>query len=195
MESNDKIQFEISGNDYKNLKKFRKQHRNCPQGMTGEQFEYAFVPTGLGTMISVKCSCGQILYLGDFLDYESGEYDEKKSRVLTEQDHRNKQFEEVAIHILRMKDPGMFRRMFLTNQNYDLILNVVCGGIVPYVDERIAKCVLYMYSTGKHHEIIDNYKGLDEDGKIEKFFKHFEEKVREEIEKYDCDNITLLNMI
>lgn len=135
--------------------------------MTGEQFEYSFVPTGLGELVSVKCSCGQTLELGDFMDHDSGEYDEKKSRVLTEQDHRNKQFEEAAIHILQMKDPRMFRIMFLTDQGFDLLRNVVFGGIVPQADERIAKCVLYMNSTGKHQEIIDNYKGLDEAGKIE----------------------------
>ena len=58
METKDKITFEIEGNDLKNVKKFRKQHKNCFQGMTSEQFEYSFTPTGLGLAASVKCSCG-----------------------------------------------------------------------------------------------------------------------------------------
>ena len=40
METKDKITFEIEGNDLKSVKKFRKQHKNCFQGVTGEQFEY-----------------------------------------------------------------------------------------------------------------------------------------------------------
>ena len=39
METKGKILFEITGNDLRNVKKFRKQHKNCFQGVTGEQFE------------------------------------------------------------------------------------------------------------------------------------------------------------
>ncbi|MCR5649728.1 MAG: hypothetical protein K6F86_00930 [Lachnospiraceae bacterium] len=72
METEENITFKITGNDMRNLRKFRKQHKNCPQVTACDQFNYSFTPTGLGLAISVKCSCGQELMLGDFMDYDSG---------------------------------------------------------------------------------------------------------------------------
>ncbi len=105
METKDKIEFEISGNDFKNLKKFRKQHEDCLYGFTDGKFEYSFTPTGLGMIVSVKCTCGQTLSLGDYMDYESGEYNEKKNRVLTPEDKENEKFEAAAIIIISLKIP------------------------------------------------------------------------------------------
>lgn len=87
MAQKDGITFEIKGNDLKNVNKFCKQHKNCFHGAAGEQFVYSFLPTGLGLLTTVKCSCGQTLEIGDFMDYDSGGYDEEKCRVLTEEDH------------------------------------------------------------------------------------------------------------
>ncbi len=84
MEKKDSIVFEIDGKDFKNVKKFWRQHKKCIKGTACDQFEYSFVPTSLGLAGSVKCSCGQTLSVGDFLDSEPEEYDEDKFRVLTD---------------------------------------------------------------------------------------------------------------
>ncbi len=179
METKDKISFEITGNDLKNVKKFRKQHKDCFKGMAGECFEYSFIPTGLGLMASVKCSCGQTLTLGSFLDYESGEYDENKNGVLSEQDCRNKKFEDAVQRILQLKNPKLFRIGFRAEQNFEAIYNYSVG-VAAFADERISKCILWKIDRGKHGELIENYKGMNDKEKINAFYDYFEEHVRVE---------------
>lgn len=188
METKDKITFEIEGNDLKNVKKFRKQHKNCFKGMTGEQFEYSFTPTGMGLAASVKCSCGQTLTIGSFMDFDSGEYYEYENRVLTEEDRKNKRFENAVLRILQMKSSCLFRIGFQKEQNFDMIYAISAYGIASVGDERIGRCILWLYDCGKHGEQINNYKDLNEEEKIAAFYKYFEEHVREELNKYDCRN-------
>ncbi len=195
MEAKDKIVFEITGNDFENVKKFRNQHKDCFQGMAGEQFEYSYIPTGLGTAISVKCSCGQVIKLGDFLDYDSGEYNEDQNRVSTEEDKKNEKFEEAALRILQMKNPRLCRMAFGKDQDFDLIYMISTYGIASLADERIGKCILWMNRRDTNGKRIENYKNLDEKEKIEAFFKFFEEHVREELLKYDCKNKKLLEIL
>ena len=179
MDSNDNISFEINGNDYINLKKFQKQHTDCCSGMAGEQFEYTFIPSGLGLAISVKCSCGQTLTLGDFMDYDSGEYSEKDHRVLTDNDRQNKNFEEAVKLILQMKNPRIYKMAFGEEQSFDMIYAISVYGIASIADERISRCILRKY-TIKDGKNIDNYEGLNEKEKIEKFFNHFEKCINVE---------------
>ena len=195
METKDKITFEIEGNDLKNVKKFRKQHKNCFQGVTGEQFEYSFTPTGMGLAASVKCSCGQTLTIGSFMDYDSGEYDEYDNRVLTEEDHKNKKFEDEVLRILQMKSPCLFRIGFGKDQNFDMIYAISAYGIASVGDERIGRCILWLCDRGKNGKEIRNYEGLNEEEKIAAFYKYFEEHVREELRKYDCRNKGLLDAL
>lgn len=195
METKDKITFEIDGNDLKNVKKFRKQHKNCFQGMTGEQFEYCFTPTGMGLAASVKCSCGQTLTIGSFMDYDSGEYDEYENRVLTEEDHKNQKFEDAVLRILQMKSPRLFRIGFGKDQNFDMIYAISAYGIAAVGDERIRKCILWLCDCGKNGKEIKNYEGLNEEEKIAAFYKYFEDHVREELRKYDCRNKGLLDAL
>lgn len=194
METKDIIEFEITGNDLKNVKKFRKQHKNCPKGMACEQFEYSFIPTGLGLVISVKCSCGQKLILGNFMDYESGEYDKYKNRVLTEEDHKKEKFEEAALLILQWKDPKIFRLGFLTDQSFELIYAFAVG-VSWYVDERIKKCILWKREPDVYREDTDNYRDLDDAGKIEKFYMYFEEGIKAELKKTGCSNERLKQIL
>lgn len=195
METKDKITFEISGNDLKNVKKFRKQHKDCFKGMACDQFDYSFTPSGLGLAITVKCSCGQELMLGNFMDFDSGEYDEVENRVLTAEDHKNKKFEDAVQRILQMKNPQLFRIGFRKDQNFDMIYMISAYGIASVADERIGKCILWLCDRGKHGEEIDNYKDLSEEEKIEAFYKYFEDHVREEVLKYDCKNKRLLEAL
>ena len=60
--------FEITGNDYKLLKKFEKQHKDCMMGSAGDKFTYSFIPSGLGIAIMVSCSCGRELHIGSFME-------------------------------------------------------------------------------------------------------------------------------
>ena len=195
METKDKISFEIDGNDLKNVKKFRKQHKNCFQGMNGEQFEYSFMPTGLGLAASVKCSCGQKLTIGSFMDYDFGEYDEYENRVLTEEDHKNKKFEDAVLRILQMKSPRLFRIGFGKDQSFDMIYAISAYGIASVGDERIGRCILWLCDRGKNGEQIKNYEGLNEEEKIAAFYKYFEDHVREELSRYECRNKGLLDAL
>ena len=195
METKDKITFEIEGNDLKNVKKFRKQHKNCFQGMTGEQFEYSFTPTGMGLAASVKCSCGQSLTIGSFMDYDSGEYDEYDNRVLTEEDHKNKKFEDAVLHILQLKSPRLFRIGFGKDQSFDMIYAISAYGIASVGDERIRRCILWLCDHEKNGKEIRNYEGLNEEEKIAAFYKYFEDHVRDELNKYDCRNKGLLDAL
>ena len=64
--NNDVFRFEIGGDDLVKLKKFRRRHEACFCGSAGDKYVYEFIPTGLGTVITVTCSCGKKLGLGDF---------------------------------------------------------------------------------------------------------------------------------
>ena len=184
MESKDRITFEISGNDMRNLRGFRKQHCRCSKGMAGDQFEYSFISTGLGMLITVKCSCGQTLSLGNFMDYTAGEYSKKDHPVLTKDDFRNEQFEDAIRRIMLMNNPRMFRIGFQTDRSFEMIYNVATYGIAQFADERIKQCILWKSGIGEHGERVDNYEGLDEAEKIDSFFEYFKAHAKKELEKY-----------
>lgn len=195
MGSEDRICFEISGNDYENLKKFQEQHRLCFHGTAGDQLVYSFVPTGLGTAISVECSCGQELLLGDFLDYEAGEYDEYENRVLTDEDHKNKRFEEAALYLLHLKDPFFFGMSYDANQNFETIYAVAVSETYVVSDDRLIDCILGKYRWDEFGEKISIYEELDDTAKIMKFYEYFEDHLKIELAKYDCRNKPLLKVL
>ena len=192
--ADDELTFRIEGKDLKNLKKFKKQHKKCTQGMTGEQFEYSFVPTGMGMLTTVSCSCGQELTLGNFMDHDAGEYDEEKHRVLTEEDHKNKQFEDAVQYILLMKNPKFFRRWFATDQTFDLVY-FSTAATARFTDKRVGKCFLSKYTQEKNGNLINNYKGLTEQEKLKRFFEYFDEHVKAELDAYGCKDEKLYQMI
>ena len=64
-----KLTFEIIGDDYDKLLSFEKKHKSCfdkYHDFTGALFSYTFIPTGVGTAITVSCPCGEELRIGDF---------------------------------------------------------------------------------------------------------------------------------
>lgn len=96
MRADNSINFSIEGNDLKILKKFERQHKNCGMGFACDKFTYSFYPTSLGLGISVKCSCGQSLPLGDPLDLgKENVYDKEKYRPLTDEDKPKNKTEEI----------------------------------------------------------------------------------------------------
>ena len=190
METKDKITFEIDGIDFKNVKKFRKQHKDCACGMACEQFTYSFTPSGLGLAAGVQCSCGQHLLLSGFMDSKPEEYNEADHPVLTEEDHKNMRFEEAIKHILFMKNPRHFRIGFMLDQSFEMIY-AVSVTVARYADKRIEKCLLWKVSEKKYHRT-NNYDGLNEDEKIAKFYEYFEEHVKEELKKYECRDKRLM---
>lgn len=194
MESKDKIEFEVSGQNFKNIKKFRKQHKNCFMGMCAEQFKYTFVPSSLGLMATINCSCGQSMSIGDFMDSEPANYDEDKYRVLTEQDHKNAEFEDAAKMILILRNPRMFRIAFRKPMTFELLYAYV-GGLIRYADERIGNAFLYKYDVDKYHSEIPNYEGCSEEEKIEKFFEYFRKKIKDEVAKYGCRDEQLIKYL
>ena len=65
----DDITFKVTGRDAEKLNEFQKLHDGCLEGMAGGRFSYSFSPTSLGMAITVSCSCGQKLFLGNFMNY------------------------------------------------------------------------------------------------------------------------------
>lgn len=50
------ICFELNEEETKAVREFTEKHRKtCPHGSAGDQFEYRFVPTGLGLFTEVEC--------------------------------------------------------------------------------------------------------------------------------------------
>ena len=69
-ETTEGLHFQITGRDYKTLKKFEEIHKDCAQGMVADQFSYTFIPTSVGLAISVRCSCGRKIWLGSIMDHD-----------------------------------------------------------------------------------------------------------------------------
>ncbi len=193
METKDGISFEITGNDHKNLKKLRKQHKDCTMGMAFDQFSYTFIPTSLGTAITVKCSCGQELLIGDFIEQTSDEYDEEKNCVLTDEIRKNEHFEDEAMYILQMRNPRTFRMVFLLDRSFDMIYAYTLGvaNALKEQDDRLSRCLLYRFER-EETGLTDQYKGLTEEEKIEKFYNYFCEHLKAFLSEYGCNNMALL---
>ena len=186
MTTKEKIIFEINGADVKKLKRFERQHKNCSMGMEGGKFSYTFIPTGLGLAITVECSCGQHLLLGNFLDGPSEEYDEKKLRPLTDADVQNQMFEEAARTILTLKNHKLFRMAMRKDQDFEIVY-AYAAGLARYGDPRISKAILYKVSLDAQRREIKNYTGTEEEN-LAKFFDHFKRVVLEEMDKYHSEN-------
>ena len=185
----EKINFEINGNDLGKLRKFQNQHKSCDSGFAGDKYSYTFSPSGLGTAITVQCSCGQKLLLGDIAD--SKEYDAEECKVLTEEDRKNEIFEDAARAILQMKNPRIFRMMFQTDQTFELVFCISCV-IAAYTDTRIGNCILPKRCNESFAEFC---KDLSDSEKIEKFYEYFEQHLKVELEKFHCANKLLLRML
>ncbi|SFQ42525.1 hypothetical protein SAMN04487928_14436 [Butyrivibrio proteoclasticus] len=67
------ITFKITGRDAKKLNEFQKLHDGCLEELAGDRFSYSFSPTSLGMAITVSCSCGQKLFLDNFMDHDEKE--------------------------------------------------------------------------------------------------------------------------
>jgi hypothetical protein len=64
------MNFELSEIEEQSTKAFREAHRKCRLPSTiGGQFEYRFIPTGLGYLITIKCVCCN--EISDITDYSS----------------------------------------------------------------------------------------------------------------------------
>jgi hypothetical protein len=67
------MMFVLTDSELADIKKWHERH-TCPyKGVehvngTGGNTTYSFTPTGIGTIIKAKCSCGAEM---DFTDYES----------------------------------------------------------------------------------------------------------------------------
>lgn len=187
------ITFKIIGRDAKKLNEFQKLHDGCLEGLAGDRFSYSFSPTSLGMAITVSCSCGQKLFLGNFMDHDEKEVDMSKYGPLSQTDIENKKFEEDAFRILQMESPRICMIASARKQTFDMIYFFAVG-VACNADPRISKSILYIYSLDKYHHQTNNYTGSEREN-IELFFRHFKQKIRDEIEKYDCDNEALLKKL
>ena len=61
---NKELTFKITGTELDKINEFKKKHKEscaCKQNLTlGEYWTYSFIPTGLGSVVSIKCNlCGE----------------------------------------------------------------------------------------------------------------------------------------
>lgn len=73
MKTENERTFTIYGKCYEKLLAFEKKHKeSCldKYGDTfGSLFSYTFVPSGIGDTVSVKCECGETLFLCEDFDF------------------------------------------------------------------------------------------------------------------------------
>lgn len=191
-----RIKFAIEGEDFKKYIKFEKQHEDCFIGSFGDQFSYTFSPSAVGTLITVKCSCGQTLRLGDIVLNGTSEYDFEEYRVLSDADRRNARFENAILMVMNLKNPHVFRVSFEKEPSFEIIYAVATtyASSLTLDDERFCRCILYKYSRNSDGIAINNYEGLDDKGKIDAFYSYFEEHIKIELKNYDCKNKQLINL-
>ncbi|MBP3199136.1 MAG: hypothetical protein J6N21_19345 [Butyrivibrio sp.] len=189
--SNSENEFSISKADVEKFKRFDIQHRKCPVGPVADKYAYTFVSTSLGVAITVKCSCGQKILLGDVWDKDIVGVIEEEHKPMTEQDLANQRFEDDALGIIRLKDPNVYRMVFNAEQSFDIIYAYAMG-VAEKADERISKAILYRIGLDEYYGTKQNYPGNDTEN-IQRFYTHFEQNIRDEIKKYNCKNIELLD--
>ena len=135
------LSFSIAGEDLLLLKEFKKVHKNCPSGMAGDKYSYNFCPTGLGTAITVECSCGKQLQLGSFLDYDSNPQKQKQDlSVFTYKQAQDDSRHKIIEHILHFKDPRI-RRFFYSGEGsrFEQLMSYLHGIAFAAIDERTTK--------------------------------------------------------
>ncbi len=194
MNSNDDLEFKISGRDLKNVKKFQRLHKNCSKGMAFDQFEYSFVPTSFGVLGTVKCSCGRKMTVGSFMDHEPEEFNPAKYGVMTMQDHENERLEQSAELILNLKNPRIFRMSYMMDQTFQMVADLAFAMAIC-TDKRLVDCIPQKYSTDDKLGFLENCASMEDKDKIQVFFRFFEEHLRELLEGYGCQNEHLLGKI
>lgn len=105
--TNEEIKFSISGKAYKSLRAFEKEHSRCIDDFsdcTGAQYEYNFIPTSLGMLTSVQCSCGDMLLLSD--DSNDAQIMAKRRKEKINNDAKTQEIIQMLFSI--HKRPGMF---------------------------------------------------------------------------------------
>lgn len=63
---NRNLVFAIEGRDFQTLEGFKKEHGDCLEkhpNMTAAQYEYSFIPDGVGVITKVTCCCGKSVLL------------------------------------------------------------------------------------------------------------------------------------
>ena len=65
LQSELRLSFDVSEKEWKEIKKWKKKHEqekhednNC-HGAIGGNYTYVFVPTSIGTIGTIRCSCGE----------------------------------------------------------------------------------------------------------------------------------------
>jgi len=142
MENTEKdLLFSISGEDLVLLESFKRSHKNCPIGMAGDKYSYSFCPTGLGTAVTVECSCGKKLQLGSFLDYDSDPQNQEQDlSVFTYKQAQADNSRKITEHILQFKNPRI-RRFFYSGKgsHFEGLMVYAHGLAFAAIDERTAK--------------------------------------------------------
>lgn len=73
MKEENKRTFTIYGKCYEKLVEFERKHEeSCAEKYKdsfGSLLSYTFVPSGIGDIVSVKCECGEELFLCEDFDF------------------------------------------------------------------------------------------------------------------------------
>ncbi len=194
MIENQRIVFDFSDEDYEELQKFKKLHEICEELYPYGHLEYSFLQAPAGYVGKVKCKCGSEFTLG--MNYETLpiSFSEFTGYSRSDKELCKKSFEETVLIILQFRDYELFKIAVKREYSFD---NLYTFALVRarFADERINNCILKEKTMGGNGEIVENYAGLADKEKIEKFFSYFEDRAYEELQKYDCDNEYLIRFL
>lgn len=173
--------FSITSKDFDQLNSFQKLHKDCPCGMAGEKYSYSFCPSGLGTAITVRCSCGRKLTIGNFLDYESNE--QARSPVTFESLQRDNA-DRITSLIMNLKDSKV-RKLYQTEGSlfeylmtffhgmaFAAIDEDTCDRIWGAEEELFRECGGDIYSRNSREAVI--LSKLSDDEALDRYLQIFE---------------------
>ena len=187
------IRFELSEEETRYVRKFEKQHKDCPKGFAFDQFDYSFTPTAVGLLTTIKCSCGQVLsFSSDVFPTDLKEYNEAEHRPLTQKDLDNDSFEKAVFHILFLRNPRIFRIVFKYEPSLEILYGFAFGLAYYQKDTRLGSCVLAAEHLNNKSLIEDS---RPEEEKLDCFYRSFARGVKRELDTYQSTNIKLMKQL
>ena len=158
------VHFQISGKDYERLLEFKGIHKDCARGMVGDQFSYNFVPTSLGMLATVKCSCGREIHLGDFMDHDG----EGNLPVLTSEQRKAEREKKAYRLIMAYKKPVARR---ITKCTWEMVSAFTAGVAAgaEALEEQVRNAARAVEAAGR--------EGRTDDELIDLFYEELENEL------------------
>lgn len=202
--NDEKLVFTIKGDDYKKLLEFQKKHEQCLDimpNMTGAQYEYTFIPDGLGLYKTVTCVCGETLSLDSDYDLphiDESDVDKSKSPFQLHRELKHKNTLKL-LHLLKGIEmrPGMY---FGKEPSWDELWLFICGmSLGSYNKPEDAADTIVNIS--EFSDIVDDVKGsvftdiefkrIKKSERFKTFFERLWKKIKDEYPDIDISEVEL----